>query len=102
MRFPQNIRLHVCQDHQSNILAGVLIYESTFVAHSQYIAASEEGKQYGALDFLFHSLISDTYSHKQYFDFGISNENQGQYLNVGLISYKEGLVLGALLTISMK
>jgi hypothetical protein len=36
------------------------------------------------LDFLI-----DYYSRKEYFDFGISTEKDGYYLNNGLIQYKE-------------
>jgi len=35
-------------------------------------------------------LINEVYKDKRYFDFGISNENNGRYLNVGLINQKEG------------
>jgi hypothetical protein len=34
-------------------------------------------------------LISARYAEKRYFDFGISTEKHGRYLNVGLVEYKE-------------
>jgi len=37
---------------------------------------------------LFDNLINQ-YSEKKYFDFGISTENNGFYLNEGLIDFKE-------------
>ena len=67
-----------------------MIFETLTTDHAQYISSTPEGKSSGALDFLFHNLITDTYSHKPYFSFGMSNENQGRDLNVGLNSWKEG------------
>jgi hypothetical protein len=43
----------------------------------------------GGLDLLFQQLISETFKYKRFFDFGISNENQGQKLNNGLSYWKE-------------
>lgn len=88
-RFPNNIKLFICQDH-TEILAGVVIYETELVAHAQYIAANERGKQLGALDLLFVTIINEIYPDKKYFDFGIANENNGRFLNQGLIEQKEG------------
>jgi hypothetical protein len=34
-------------------------------------------------------LISETFKNKRFFDFGISNENQGRKLNNGLSYWKE-------------
>ena len=89
MRFPNNIRLFVAKRNGS-IIAGTLIYENQDIAHTQYLANSKEGKQIGALDFVIDVLINDIFSTKKYFDFGISNEDNGRYLNTGLIAQKEG------------
>jgi hypothetical protein len=89
-RFPQNIRLYTCRDGERNMLGGVLIYESTRVAHVQYIASTEQGRRQGAIDLLFDTLLTDWCRDKAYFDFGISNENGGRVLNRGLIDQKEG------------
>ncbi len=88
-QFPDNIILFGCYDQQQ-LLAGVVVYETELVAHFQYIAASTEGKSAGALDWLFANLIQVIYANKRYIDFGISNEQEGRYLNTGLIDYKEG------------
>lgn len=88
-KFPDNIRLFVsCLEDTP--LAGVVIYESAHVAHAQYIASSSEGRETGALDIIFSHLINDRYCDKEYFDFGISTEDNGQYLNEGLVRFKEG------------
>jgi hypothetical protein len=88
-RFPDNIKLFAAYDGAA-MLAGVVIYESREVAHAQYISASGEGKQSGALDLIISYLINEYYAHKKYFDFGISTEDEGRYLNTGLIENKQG------------
>jgi hypothetical protein len=44
----------------------------------------------GAADFVFDSLITQYSTGKRYFDFGISTEKGGSYLNRGLAANKEG------------
>jgi hypothetical protein len=88
-KFPNEIRLFVAtKDHRT--LAGCVVFETEQVAHVQYISTNEEGKQSGALDLLFDHLLNSVFAHKRYFDFGTSNENNGHYLNGGLIAQKEG------------
>ena len=87
-RFPENIHLYAAYKEEK-MLAGVVIYETNKVAHAQYIANSDEGKQCGALDAVMNYLINDKYVDKEYFDFGISTENGGTFLNEGLITQKQ-------------
>ncbi len=95
-RFPENIRLYTAS--QSNeLLAGVVIYETATCIHSQYIASSQKGRDLSALDLLFLNLIKERYKEYRYFDFGISTESNGDILNNGLLSQKEGF--GATATI---
>lgn len=86
--FPDHIKLFVAIREQE-ILAGCVIFENNKTAHLQYMANSVEGRKSRALDLLINHLITNVYAHKKYFDFGISTENGGQYLNEGLISQKE-------------
>ncbi len=88
-RFPNNIRLFSSYKDEV-MLAGVLVYESRNVAHAQYIANSNAGRDLAALEFVFDYLINHQYPQKKYFDFGISTEENGQFLNTGLIAHKEG------------
>jgi len=88
-RFPENIRLGVAS-LDGEILAGTVIYESPRVAHVQYICSSERGRDLGALDLLFTQLLGTSYAAKAFFDFGMSNLNDGRELNLGLIEQKEG------------
>ena len=53
------------------------------------MAASPEGKQVGALDYLIALLLLSIEEHP-YLDFGISTEAAGTILNSGLIFQKEG------------
>jgi len=87
-RFPDNIKLHLAR-HESKLVAGVLTFETDRVVHAQYIAASDLGKQIGALDSIINSLIKRYAGDKEYFDFGISTEKDGTFLNTGLIANKE-------------
>ena len=88
-RFPRNIKqFNAYIDNK--IVAGTTVFETPTVAHAQYISSSEEGRKSGGLDYLFEQLICERYSQKKYFDFGISNENEGKNLNHGLLDWKEG------------
>lgn len=90
-RFPQNIRHAVVLSDTGEVIAGTVLYVQSPVVHAQYIAASDEGRTLGALDLLFDVLIRQSASRGyQYFDFGISTEDGGNYLNEGLIFQKEG------------
>lgn len=86
-RFPKNIRLFTAVK-DGTILAGTLIYDTGIVAHAQYIASTTEGREGGALPLLFKSLIGSEFKHCRYFDFGISNEEHGRYINEGLVKQK--------------
>lgn len=87
--FPDNIRqFNVYKEDQ--IVAGTTIFESKNVAHSQYISGNSDANELGSLDVLHEYLISNVFKEKRYFDFGISNENQGKNINEGLQYWKEG------------
>lgn len=88
-RFHNNIILH-CAKLNDEIVAGVLMYLTDNVAHTQYISASPIGKELGALDLLFDNLINSVYANYKYFDFGQSTEENGMILNDKLIYQKEG------------
>jgi hypothetical protein len=89
-RFPHNIKLYTVNKYDE-MLAGVLIYCTPLVAHAQYIASNEEGKNKGALALLFNHLIKHEFKGLKYLDLGTSNENKGLYLNEGLILQKSHL-----------
>lgn len=87
--FPNEIKLFsVYKDGEC--VAGVVMYITNKVAHVQYIASNDTGKQTSALDNLFNYLIEEVFHEMDYFDFGTSVENDGYLLNEGLIFQKEG------------
>jgi hypothetical protein len=88
-RFPDRIRLFGAF-RGDELLAGALIYDFGHVVHSQYLASSDEGKALGALDAVIAHLLDVVCSQRQFFSFGISTEQEGRYLNEGLVFQKEG------------
>lgn len=86
-RFPDNIAMYVVR-YKGEVHAGVMIYDSGRVAHAQYIASTSLGRELNLLTPLFNYLITDCYAGRAYFDFGISNENHGLFLNEGLLRQK--------------
>ncbi|WP_299336995.1 GNAT family N-acetyltransferase [uncultured Psychroserpens sp.] len=88
-RFPKHIRqFNVYKD--DTIVAGTTVFETATVAHSQYISGNSDKNLLGSLDFLHMHLIDHIFTDKRYYDFGISNENNGRNVNQGLQYWKEG------------
>ena len=88
-RFPEQIRLFVTKDPSGTTLAGTVVYDCGQVVHTQYLAASDEGRTCGALDQVIEHLMTNIYHDRRYFDFGVSTEHAGLYLNTGLTFQKE-------------
>jgi len=88
--FPEEIKLFTAQyDHK--IIAGCVAYFTKTVIHIQYIASNPIGRDFGALELLFKTMIESKISENyNYLDFGISTEKKGTYLNEGLLFQKEG------------
>ena len=87
--FGKQIRqFNVYQNNQ--LVAGTTIFESKYVAHSQYISGNNQKNELGSLDFLHHHLITSVFNNKRFFDFGVSNVNNGRQVNQGLQYWKEG------------
>ena len=88
-KFPSKIRQFNAY-HENTIVAGVTVFEKGSVAHPQYISGNKEiNNSLGSLDYLYYFLIENIYSDMKYFDFGISNENDGKKLNEKLHFWKE-------------
>lgn len=92
--FPHNIEF-VGGVLGENIEGGVVLFFGNSVMHAQYIASSEAGSDACVLDAVFQFCI-ETAARKgmRYFDFGISNENDGLYLNQGLYQFKRDFGAG--------
>jgi hypothetical protein len=87
-KFPNNIR-HFNVYNNDEIIAGTTVFVTNKVAHPQYISGNEQKNELGSLDFLYSHLITEIFKDKAFFDFGISNEDQGRKLNFGLQFWKE-------------
>lgn len=87
--FPKNIRQFNAYINDE-IVAGTTVFETKNVVHCQYISGKSEKNTLGGLDLLFSELIFNTFPHKKFFNFGISNEEKGTTINHGLMHWKEG------------
>lgn len=87
-RLPENIRLHASFAGE-RMLAGAISYLFPSAVHIQYMYNSDEGLGVGALDVVLDHLINHLYLGYRYLSFGVSTEDEGRYLNEGLIHQKE-------------
>ena len=82
--FPKNIRLITAVIKDQVIAGSLLLVDKNFI-HTQYLANSEQGQPLFALDYVIdYAIQSAKENNKQSFSFGVSNEQQGRYLNEGL------------------
>ena len=88
-RFPENIRC-LAAYFGEELIAGTILFVYDSVVHTQYLAADEKARECGALDLVIATAIDNYKSSHSFLDFGISSEDNGQVLNAGLISQKEG------------
>ena len=86
--FPENIQLFGCYKDEK-MLSGAWIFIMNKIVHAQYVYSSDEGKQKGTNDLMYDFLINEKFTSFEYFDFGISTEKNGQYLNEALLQQKE-------------
>ena len=87
-KFPENISLNVVETG-GRIEAGIWLFKTATCNHCQYIATTGYGREKNLMTPLTAFLIEKATSEgKLYFDFGISNEEQGRYLNEGLHRHK--------------
>lgn len=88
-RFPDQIKC-IGGFLGGKLIAGTVLFVYDTVVHTQYMAADDAACRVGALDLIISDQISRYNSTHCYFDFGISSEDGGAFLNEGLISQKEG------------
>lgn len=88
-RFPDEILLRSVEK-DGHMLAGAVVYRYPKAWHTQYMAASGEGRGMGALDLVIAGLIDEArHAGAPWFSFGTSTTNQGTELNEGLLWQKE-------------
>lgn len=88
-KFPENIRFYTALGAHEEILGGAVVYVDNGVIHLQYAACSQKGKDVYATDIIYHDLIFHRLKENKYFDFGTSNEDDGHFLNEGMVKHKE-------------
>lgn len=87
--FKDNIHLY-CVFSGNEIAGGTVLFIDKKVVHCQYISVKTKFRKKMVLDFLFYKVISEEFKDYDYFDFGISNEENGRRTNMGLLYWKEG------------
>jgi hypothetical protein len=70
-------------------LAVAVTYAYDGVLHTQYLAASEAGREIGALDAVIATLLEQPPAGTRWLSFGASTHDQGRQLNAGLAAQKE-------------
>jgi hypothetical protein len=96
-RFPLDIALWLARDAgQSRVLAGCWVFMHSGRAwHTQYIAATQEGRDCCATHLLFDRVIQQALEKAARFvSFGCSTEDEGRRLNRGLFEFKAGFGAG--------
>lgn len=87
--FQDKIKLYTACLNDDELIAGTITFDFGHIIHTQYMATGDEGRKIGALDFILYNLIENEFKDRQYLSFGCSTENNGRYLNEGLIAQKE-------------
>ncbi len=89
-RFPEQIKSYCAYDKENQICGGCVVFIYDYTVHTQYLAANDYARENGGLDLVISEVMSLYRQTHRYFDFGISTEEMGAFLNVGLIAQKEG------------
>lgn len=87
-RFPDAVRV-VIGSLDGEVVAGIVLFLTPRVAHVQYMAAGDAGRQVAALDAVAEHCIELTGKvGARYFDFGTSMLDRGDELQTGLHRFK--------------
>jgi len=90
-RFRSVIKLWLVRDGGGRILAGTVLFLCGRVVKAQYIASTQDGRDINAVDFMFDYIVKFyTDQGYRYLDLGHSCEDNGRFLNIGLITQKCG------------
>lgn len=91
-KYPDEIKLYGAY-LDGELFGSDCTFISSNVIHLQYIASSPLGRSLNANDLLVHTILNNTSASQTFFDYGISTEDNGRYLNAGLLHHKEGFDL---------
>jgi lipid II:glycine glycyltransferase (peptidoglycan interpeptide bridge formation enzyme) len=93
-RFPEQIRC-VVGVVGNRVVAGVVLFQTYRVSHVQYSASTAEGNSIGASTAVIDYAVGKSMDlGARYFDFGVSNEQEGRILNEGLYRFKTSFGAG--------
>ncbi|HEV2072377.1 MAG TPA: GNAT family N-acetyltransferase, partial [Thermomicrobiales bacterium] len=93
-KFPEQIRC-IVGTLDDRVVAGVVLFHSPRVAHVQYSASTAAGNSVGASTMVMDYATGQSADlGARYFDFGISNEQEGRILNEGLYRFKTSFGAG--------
>jgi hypothetical protein len=93
-RFPTQIQC-IVGFLDSRVVAGVVLFQTPRVVHIQYSASTAEGNSIGASTAITDYAIAKSMDlGARYFDFGVSNEEEGRVLNEGLYRFKTSFGAG--------
>lgn len=93
-RFPERIECIVGVSGDE-VVAGVVLFNSSRVAHVQYSASSALGNAVAAQTMVVaYAIERSRAANLSYFDFGVSNEHDGRVLNEGLYGFKTSFGAG--------
>ncbi|MFC2089131.1 GNAT family N-acetyltransferase [Bacteroidota bacterium] len=81
---------------RNEIEGGMVLFIANSSVHAQYIATTNSARKSRGLDFIIVSIIEMFENKYEWFDFGISTEQNGRYLNRSLIKSKEEYGLSAI------
>ena len=95
--FPNNISCFYAK-LGNEVMASIILYKNYNVWHTQYISTTTKGININAIDFLMDKIIKIAKKNKiRWFDFGTSNENEGEFLNYDLYNFKHSFGSGGTL-----
>lgn len=74
---------------EDRVVAGAILFKTDQVFHVQYCAANQQGKAVSALDAVLEFCIAQSRANGiRFFNFGVSTERDGSFLNDGLHQFK--------------
>tara|TARA_A100001011_G_C14296805_1_gene838804 strand:+ start:704 stop:1636 length:933 start_codon:yes stop_codon:yes gene_type:complete len=88
-KFPNNIMFYEAKLN-SEPLGGCIIFKVNRCIHIQYLCSTDLGRKKRVVDFIVNELVK-IYSDYEFLDYGISTENNGEFLNYTLLNAKREL-----------
>jgi hypothetical protein len=88
-KFPNEIIFHEATLNNDPI-GGCVIFKVNRCIHIQYLCSTDLGRKNRVIDFTVNKL-TEIYSEYEFLDYGVSTENNGEFLNYDLLNAKREL-----------